>query len=148
MTVDYSGITITYKEDTNTWDFELRGRARSVRSLAEAKTAIDKVPAEKKKPFPRQKAFRKQYSGIIEVEVTSFAGWESWREPKVAEFWYVDKEGRRSKSSLYAYSKKNCELFRQIQELEAQAKEIDKQIGKLTNSFERFEVPEGVDTEN
>jgi hypothetical protein len=55
METTYKEIKITYQEQENNWLFELRGRERTVESLAAAKEAIDKPfkPKEEGPAFER-----------------------------------------------------------------------------------------------
>src|SRR5678815_4429337 len=91
----YEGIEIEYNEAANTWEFVLRGRHRSVPSLTSAKIMIDKEPAGKRKQeFPRQKALLKRYDSVVEVDVTSVAGYDKWS--KAVSYW-ITQGGKREK---------------------------------------------------
>ena len=87
VVVKYAGVEITYNEDTNRWNFELRGRERNAESLAAAKKAIDAPEPMKKASFERIKVYmferwKADGTGVESVEVTSVAdsryGTEVW----------------------------------------------------------------------
>ena len=51
ITTVHAGITITYNQDSDRWEFELRGKERHATTLTLAKQAIDKPAPVDKKPF-------------------------------------------------------------------------------------------------
>lgn len=146
MKTTYEGIDIEYDEQKNSWDFVLRGRQRHEHSLAAAKDTIDKTPAEKKAvAFPRQKAFKVAYDGISEVEVTSFAGYESHVTPKKPEFWIMSNGRREKRSRLLAFSEENKARIQQSKSIERQVRALQKQASELIASCAPFAIPVGID---
>lgn len=108
ITTEHNGITITYNEPMNIWEFELRGRSRTAESLAKAKEAIDKPPKNKAeaKTFKRCEAFAFSFGEVKRITVTSIADEDSWNG---AQCWVI-QDGRRSRQpvhSTYAITPEN-----------------------------------------
>lgn len=128
MKTTHSEIEINYNENDNRWHFELRGRNRSTDSLAKAKEAIDKEPAEKRKQtFPRFEAylFKSYESSAKIVTVTSVAD-ETGRGR--LQFWISEKNGSRSKehaSSLFPVNEKNTAIIAEIEQLSAEINALE-----------------------
>src|ERR1700676_2999182 len=100
ITFEYEGITITYIEDTDKWNFELRGRERNADTLKGAKEIIDKPDPVKKKTFARIPGYRvssriwdKTAKNFTKVEVTSVAD-KTYGHPEV---WVTEEDKSRSK---------------------------------------------------
>ena len=129
MNVEHSGIAIEYKESDNRWYFELRGRSRNAESLAKAKEAIDKEPAEKRKQtFPRFDAYRNGYSqGWQIVSITSVAD-AGYRHGTY--FWIQNQKKEREKVSaddLFPVNEHNDKIMAVLKEFEKQIAALKKQ---------------------
>lgn len=116
--VEYRGTAITYNEDRNRWEFELRGIERSRDTLAKAKEVVDKPPTEKEEgpAFQRIQAWIVRYGDIQEVTVTSKQE-SSWRS---SSYWIVDKDKRRSTREgyqLYPRNEHNDAIIEQLREI-------------------------------
>lgn len=127
MKTEYNGIEITYDETKNVWRFELRGRTRSAESLAKAKEAIDKEPADKRKQeFPRFDAYLCAYGDNFSVvTVTGIAESRGWSTEH--EFWVKNANGDRSKQrfkSLFPVNDTNTAIVEE-------AKRISEEVAKL-----------------
>lgn len=72
--VVHAGITITYHEGDDRWDFVLRGRERREDTLANAKEAIDKPVKEKRKAFERMACWVRIWSNQPEKVIVTSIG--------------------------------------------------------------------------
>ena len=143
MKTTYNEIEITYREDGNDWEFELRGRTRTAESLAKAKELIDKEPAEKKKPFPRFKAYKISYNREVSV-VNITSGADEGYGGK--QFWIVDAKGSRSKEQakyLYPVNPKNDALLVDRREIEAKMTALSNELEAVTKKMETATMPAG-----
>jgi hypothetical protein len=132
--ITHSEVEITYIEGSDEWEFELRGRTRRAPSLTKAKEAIDKEPAEKRKPFPTFKAYRKRRGEFKEVTVTSLAESQSWGNE-----WWVNGEKYDGDKKPSRFKESERELFVITPENESMIvhiKELDGQIEKLAEQRE------------
>lgn len=142
--VTHSGVTITYNEREDKWQFTLRGRDRSADSLAKAKEYIDKpIPAEKAKPFAKIPAWLYSYNAEepVKVEVTGIAeinyGCQSV---------WINNSGVRSKErvhNIYQRNDKNDMLIgqiisklQQVGSLREEISDIKSMLGQLIISKE------------
>jgi hypothetical protein len=145
METIYNEIKITYREAQDDWTFELRGRNRSAESLAKAKEAIDKTPAEKRKPFPRFEAYRLNYRGVERVTITSAAEERYGRTaPESVMFWISDKDGKRQQESarcLYPVNEHNDKVMIErgivVKEIEA----LNVKLGEINGRLEMAKIP-------
>ena len=144
MKTVYNEIEISYVEDTNTWEFVLRGRQRSTNSLTAAKEAIDKVPAEKRAPFPKFEAYMCAYSTTPKTTtVTSYAG----KGYSGDEFW-VSTRGIRSKERadhLFQVNDHNTQVFSELAEIEKQKKTLDEKEKGIRARLQKVVLPEMVE---
>lgn len=143
MKTEYNGIEINYVEGTDDWHFELRGRSRKADSLAKAKEAIDKEPAEKRtQAFPRFQAHFYSYSQWQIVTVTSVAA-DGYYGAGTA-FWCNEKDGKRRKerdSCLYPVNPHNDALVVAIKEKDKQIEKIEKEKSDLFEKLQKAAVP-------
>lgn len=131
---EHNGIKIKYNAGTNQWEFELRGRCRSVDSLVKAQEIIEKPPPKKAKPFTRLDAWILRYSHLLKVTVTSVAderygGTRVWISGK-------DETGRAFTSkeparSLFPCNERNDKLVAERQELTAEIETLRRRIAAL-----------------
>ena len=152
FTFTYSDVDVAYNSKNDKWEFQLRGRLRNADSPAKAKEAIDKEPAEKKKPFPRFKVYQlNRYAGTKNrrkvVEVTSIA--------EDGYFWGVDTfrtdapyargngRSKENKRVLIAITPENDALFAQIDSVEAAIAELERQSDDLYTRLQHIQIPEG-----
>lgn len=137
----YNAIEISYNEENDRWEFELRGRARSAESLAKAKEAIDKEPKEKRtQVFPRFDAYRFRYGDEISiVTVTSVAD----TRYSGVEFWITGKDGRSKEraSQLYPVNEKNTAIVTEIKRINAQIEGLDKAKATQHTKLQSATVP-------
>jgi hypothetical protein len=142
----YCGIEIILNERTEHWHFLLRGKERCSSTLALAKAAIDAPPPANKKPFTRQRAYRKHYAlGWGEVEVTSIAdsGYASARM-----FWVTSHDKRREKvtnSDLFAKTKANDAKIYQIEVKRAEIETLQEQIREIEKLVAPFVVADNIE---
>lgn len=132
LKVTYTDVEISYVEDTNRWQFTLRGRERSAESLAKAKEAIDKPePQKKAAPFERIKVWTNSgYSDSWrQGEVTSIAERQYSRQ----EVW-VSIDGRRVKIAARQCFPDTPETIAAIEALRANEAE-QARLGKLANEI-------------
>ena len=140
MKTTYNDIEISYIEGSDTWEFELRGRSRSAPSLTKAKEAIDKVPAEKRAPFPKFDAYVLKYGGTAIVTVTSVAEKDYSGKPQ---FW-VSENGRRSKEraySLFPVNEHNTALIKELKEIEEAKNKLDEKRSSIAKNLQEATVP-------
>lgn len=143
MKTTHNEIEITYNEDKDRWDFELRGRQRSAESLAKAKEAIDKEPVEKRKQvFPRFAAYlKKNWEGYVTVTVTSMAD-AGYRGGIY--FWIAMKDGTRQKEgaeSLFPVNEKNTSIIAEIARLDAMVAALKEKISAQQGKLQSATVP-------
>ncbi len=143
MKTEYNEIEISYDEGRDRWLFELRGRSRSADSLAKAKEAIDKEPAEKRQQtFPRFQAYFWRYDDLKVVTVTSIAEEASYGKSKV--FWVMDKDNRRSKElqhSLFPVNEHNTKIIEAVKAKEAEVEKLQEDIRALRETLQQATVP-------
>jgi hypothetical protein len=136
----YKNVTVKYDELSNTWKFELRGRSRSVESLAKAKEAIDKPVKENAPVFERVCAYRHGYGeGFVQGEITSIA--ENNYGPS-HDVWFTPKGGQRSKrdaSRVYPASAKNVSLIIEHERLQKEIRALQDKQSAL--AFEHYVIP-------
>lgn len=130
---EYKGITISYDEQQNRWNFVLRNRDRIVPSLAEAKKLIDKPAPKDKKPFERVTCWRRSWSegGSGKcwklVDVTSVTTQKYHDEPFV---WIVDQKTKEREKTpcdeLYPCNPENDRLIDYLKALDVKTAEIKK----------------------
>lgn len=152
MKVKHNEIEITYDENLNNWQFELRGRKRSALSLAAAKAAIDKPPPKDIKPFVRVECYTepRSYDGgnfhivtatSIDQNRTSYS-----RSPQV---WTVNKNNNRERfgaHQLFPVNEHNTKLVREAGELWKQIKDLEKKRAATIKRLKIIEAkaePEG-----
>ncbi len=148
MKVTHSEIEIEYDEASNRWKFELRGRSRSAESLAKAKEAIDKVPADKQSKFPQTPAFRVGLWNEHELVVVTSVKGIGWL--KDLEVWVKKPDGTRtveSTKALKANSKDNEAILLQKDILKNKIKILENEMRDLIKSMQPFVMPDNVDTE-
>lgn len=145
--VIHDEIEIVYIEGDNKWEFVLRGRTRRVDSLAMARDAINKVPAEKKTPFVRLDCFLiDNYSddGRRIVTVTSYAGKSKWNGPE----WWILNNGKREKvgqSCLVLNNDHNQALFSELDSIAKQVEVLGSKRGLLRLELKRLSADSEVD---
>jgi hypothetical protein len=134
LSVKYYDITISYSEQNNRWEFELRGRERYAESLAKAKEAIDKPVFDKSgKKFIPVRAILRDYSGAHPGTITSIAE-SSYRSQQV---WFVrDDDKRRSKENLSSMREESESNLRLLEESTTLCAEADVLIEKAHSKRE------------
>jgi len=136
--ISYEGVEITYNEGINTWEFQLRGRQRSVVSLEKAKEAIEKEPAEKRKPFDPIPAILIRYSGIKKGKITSYVGKN--RCSGNYEWWFMSEDKNREKiENLYYDNEANMKIIKSIADLDKGIKKIQREQEILRNQLQLVE---------
>lgn len=123
LKVTYGEVEIIYDESSDKWTFELRGRCRSMESLAKAKEFIDRpVKDDSEKKFEPVKCWLKRYGdGFKTVTVTSVADCDYRKR-----VWTVDEHKRRSLETvdnLYPCGVENDALVASWTELQTQITE-------------------------
>lgn len=145
MKCTYSDIEISYNEDKDRWDFELRGRRRSAESLAKAKEAIDKEPAEKRKQvFPRFTAYRFRYGQEIEtVTVTSVADEQGFGGLR---FWIAGKNGREKErcTMLFPVNESNDAIIIEMQSIQTQMDALEEKKDALREKLQSATIPKEI----
>lgn len=143
LKVAYDGIEITYDESSDSWKFELRGRARSAESLAKAKEYIDKpIPADKK-AFARIPAvYMRYYDATPDTgEITSIA--ETPRYSSLSEVWFVGSDKARKKLNardMYNTHDENKRKMAQIVSNQAEVKRLNEASRELYNALEKIDL--------
>lgn len=139
ITETYQSVQIEYRENTNDWRFELGGRERVVKSLREAKDAIDKAPKPKKQAV-RFQAYLISWNAKIE-EVTVGAASKNYRgQPQ---FW-VSNDGQRSKedaSRLVKMNDANAPIIAEIQRISGEIDALVEQRTAQIALLERVDIP-------
>lgn len=142
ITVEHSGIVITYDEAANLFRFTLRGRERSAESLAKAREAIDKPVKVKGKPFERFQAWFTQYGSVQKVEVTSIAegGSHVWISFPEGNRGYMN---RSKVATLFVYpcNGTNDTIANQILVLGLKREELRKQMDALQKELKHYVPP-------
>lgn len=149
VTVEYKGITLTYSEANNRWEFVLRGRERWSDSLKLAKEAIDKPVPEDKKPFTRIKCYRlgrhtDEELEIVEVTSIAAARWGG----AATEGWITIGGTHRAKeylTNLYPMTERNAKLIHQIKVLNGKIEDLQKSRNGFKNKLKALEVSEEVE---
>ena len=144
MKTEHNGVEITYIEGTDDWHFQLRGRSRAAASLAKAKEAIDKEPADKRKPFPRFEAYLLNYQWFVRVTVTSIAE-DRWHPGTTYWVMHGDQRRKEKDTNLYKISAVNEGLLCQIRDKEADQRRINDEVVALRRLMETVAVPEGLE---
>lgn len=143
MKFTHADIEVTYNEDHDRWEFELRGRSRTAVSPVKAKEYIDKEPAPKKAtPFPKFAAFKKDYTDFIAVTVTSIA---DYTNSGMLNQVRIQGPGGREKiyvSRLAADTPENVTKIVQINEINAQIATQHEQIEMIMASLAPITIPE------
>ena len=147
----YNDVEIEYDENTNLWVFELRGRARHAKSLADAKVAVDKVPAAKRKPFPAFEAWKMDWNNEMQpVRVTSFAGltynktpewWITWTEKRDKYSGDKDRRAKEPASRLYVQDEENRTKIREIKCLRDDIRKLQEKILLVVKSMKNIPEP-------
>jgi len=142
MKTIHNKIEIEYREATNRWHFELRGRQRSAESLVKAREAIDKpVDTKEEKPFKRIKVYTSgryhaDYNDSFKLgEVTSIA--EPAAYERTQHVW-VTIDGRREKRAAeccFPVTEPNTAI---IETLAEKNKEINKLREVAEEIFEKL----------
>lgn len=100
ITVEHNGITITYNERTDHWDFTLRGRERDAESLAKAKEAIDRpVKLTKDNTFERVTGWYFRYGSMVECTITSLSE-RRWGGGPNLNISYKNEQGRLDRGKV------------------------------------------------
>jgi hypothetical protein len=143
-TVTYQDIVIGYYESDNQWTFELRGRERTVESLAKAKEAIDKPAPEKKEAFKPIAAFNYEnnhYMGIggakfVAVTITSLveAGHYAWINSSEKGYRSNGRSKERA-DNLYLATSENAEKVVAWAALQKQVVELTEKMEVLKKSM-------------
>lgn len=142
----HEGIEIAYDEAKSMFVFELRGRERMSATLIDAKEAIDKEPAQKRKQqFPRFDAYNNNYrdDSFEVVTVTSIADPERYNNGMVR-FWVSDRKGNRSKESsdsLYPVSEENTKIIKLWAEITARIRKLEKERSEIFKKAKTATVP-------
>lgn len=157
LKTEYSGIEIQYLEESNKWEFTLRGRTRTADSLAKAKEFIDKQPKPKVafQPFSayRQAGWKARESGELydTVEVTSFAGTShGYGSGNRREWWIRNSEDRREKvweSELFVINGKNAAIIDRLKALTKERENLNKRETELKNEMQMIAPTPDMDTE-
>ena len=151
MKFEHAGITVTYNDKKDVWEFELRGRSRTAPTPAKAKEFIDKEPApDKAKPFPRFKALKRDGDTFTEVEVTSVAEYTG-RFSEFTEFWiqgpksaYRDSGREKIYSDqLLVISPENAMRITAIAAATAERKALNDKIAQMHSEMVTVTIPEG-----
>jgi hypothetical protein len=145
--ITHAGVEITYLEDTNKWNFELRGRERNADSLQAAIDVIDTPEPIKKNPLVRYTAFIHPYSwdgtGTFEtVTVTSVAEGAA-SQPHV---WVLHADKKREKirvDRVFASTPENEAAMREYLVTNAAITRLRKAQETLLESMKLIEVPRG-----
>ncbi len=142
ITTTHSGIFIVYNENTNNWQFTLRGRDRSAPSLVAAKEAIDKPVPEKAKPFEKIAAWEITIGDTpSRVDITGIAE-GSYRRDQLW-VWIKGTDGQRRKHEasyrIYPSTPANDLLAngiigrrKEIEKLEKECEKLRQQLTALT----------------
>ncbi len=142
MKTTHNEIDISYNEEKDRWEFELRGRSRSAESLTKAKEAIDKELKEKRtQTFPRFAAYiKRSRNGFETVTVTSVAdanygGLHFWTDSQ--------KNGRRKEpaSILYPINDHNKAIVAEIVGVEKQIFALEKVKDGWTGKLQCATLP-------
>lgn len=151
MTTTYKDIEITYDEYENKWTFTLRGKDRSTDSLKAAKEMIDAPPPRDKKAFTKTEVWHdgnlEQWvndSKFVKVSVTSIAEPDYAKEPQVR---CSQGKGRRTVrvKDLFYITPANDAKIDQIRVLREDIAKAEKQVEKLIQSLDRYELPKDVE---
>ena len=150
MKFEHAGITVTYNEKKDVWEFELRGRSRTAPTPAKAKEYIEKEPApDKTKPFPRFKAFKRDGDTFTEVEVTSIADSHT-RLSSSTEFWiqgpksgYDSGREKIYSNRLLVISPENAMRITAIAAATAERKALNDKIAQMHSEMVTVTIPEG-----
>jgi hypothetical protein len=141
-TTNYKGVTITYAEYENRWEFVLRDKERHASTLALAKAAIDKpVPADKK-AFKRFDVFYQDgwSSAPIRVTVTSLAADTRYGHNEV---WITKPDGERRKiraNELFELSGDNSQVIKRMNENLDEQKKLDRAYENLKSMLKRHNL--------
>ena len=134
MNTKYEDVEISYNEDKNTWEFELRGRQRSCESLAKAKEAIDKpVKETKETKFERFEAYKIERWGCKSKKVTVTSIAEHRHGGNWGSVWISDN-GDREKvcdGQLYEVTKENETLLAELKSNDDKIKAIGERDEKI-----------------
>lgn len=141
--ITYNDVVVTYNENDNDWNFELRGRHRTTKSLTSAKEAIDRAPeTSRDKVTPKRMdpipVFTLGYNGLKRGKLTSFdekyggaAGWvviEGVRAKKCLTGVYLDNPVNASLLGTYTQAEAKREEYSQIKALIMQKMEHPKDV--------------------
>lgn len=138
--VTYHGTEVGYYESINKWVFVLRGRERTVESLAQAKEAIDKPVKEKKPEFKPVAAFKFETWGddkFSPVTITSLieGGNCVWIQSKDSGY-RTNGRTKEQADKIYLNTPENALLIEAWKELNTQKTDIEKKMSKLITSME------------
>jgi hypothetical protein len=139
----YNGIEISYNENRDLWEFELRGRDRTADSLVKAKEFIDKPVVDSKKSFEKIEAFwvGNWHGKYAEKVIVTSRGEDSiWDGP---EFWIQGSEGRKKVAAggLLKINANNIGLINEYTSNESIIKSLNKRNGEIEKSYERIDLP-------
>lgn len=139
----HRGVVITYNENSNRWQFTLRGRDKSAESLSLARAAIDKPEPKSAKPFAKIEAWEYRNDAPERVTVTGIAE-KGWRG--MPEVWIKDAGGNRRKedpeSRIYPATDNNNEVFAKITEKYAAIRALDDECSKLRSKLATLKIEE------
>lgn len=137
----YRNIEIKYRENTNTWVFELGGREKSAGSLREAKDTIDKAPKPKREVV-RFQAYLLSWSDSRIEEVTVGAASKDYRGKP--QFW-ISNNGQRSKESatnLVKINDVNNVIVEEMRALSQQIVTLQAERTAKAEKLERVDIPD------
>lgn len=146
ITVEHNGITITYNERFNRWDFTLRGRERFSETLAKAREYIDRPYKEKPQTkFERVNCWYFRYSDVMTCTVTSI-GVPRWTgsDPQVN---ITFKDEGRSKlnrvdsTAIYPQNEKNDALVAEWKQCAEQIKALREQQDAIIKKMKCYVLP-------
>lgn len=132
ITQEYKGEVIVYDEFSDSWGCAHTSNARTRKSLADCKAAIDKAQVAEAE-FKRVEALKSTYGETFKVvTVTSKADDKN--------YWISDR-GRRSKEgadTLFEASEHNNQIIEKIKGLIAQERDLSKQRDALRKELIPF----------
>lgn len=143
----YNGVRVTLNERTNRWEFELRGRAASRDTLAEARKAIDAPPPKDKIPFNPIEAWHFESDWVFglpvprKVRVTSLTEnnqcWISMIDPNYRGY---RERTRVGADQVYPCGPENDAVIKTIMERNTEIGNLKKEVERLRKTLATVEV--------
>lgn len=145
MKIEHNGGTIEYNEQSNHWFYSIEDVNGHRQSLADARTAIDKV-LDKEKKFQRHEVFVCDryacHEPLTLATVTSYdenTGWQGNR----ARVSYKNKQGGQERkalpfTNLYEHNEHNKTVRAEIIVLDGKIEELSKQRAALFHKLESY----------